>query len=102
METGRTISIILIRRCHHLIQIFRRIPITHRFPDMLRQCGCGLDSISGPVPHEEDRIHPMVSGWPLDTFSLAQEGTKLSVLCIASIDTVSSPMFFDFSRRRCY
>src|SRR5580704_94694 len=47
METGRTISVILIRRCHHLAQIFKTIRITHRFPDMSRQCACGLDSISG-------------------------------------------------------
>jgi len=35
METGRTISIILIRRCQNLIQIFKRMPITHKFPDVL-------------------------------------------------------------------
>jgi hypothetical protein len=80
MESGRTISTILIRRCHHLIQIFKRMPITHRFPDILRQCVCGLNSISGSVPHEEDRMHPMVSEWPMDTLSLEQEATKLWVL----------------------
>src|SRR4029077_6897668 len=73
METGGTIGIILIRRCNHLIQIVKRMPITHRFPDLPSQRVCGLDSISGQVSHEEDRTHPMVSGWPMDTFSLERE-----------------------------
>jgi len=101
METGRTISTILIRRCHHLIQIFKRMAITHRFPNILRQCVCGLNSISGSVPHEEDRMHPMVSGWPMDTFSPERGGTKLSVSCIASIHAVSSPLLFNFSCWQC-
>jgi hypothetical protein len=101
METGGTIGIILIRRCNHLIQIFKRMPITHRFPDLPSQRVCGLDSISGQVPHEEDRTHPMMSGWPMDTFSLEREGTKLSVSCIASIHAVSSPLLFNFSCWQC-
>ena len=35
METGRTISTILIRRCHHLIQIFKRMAINSRISQHL-------------------------------------------------------------------